>query len=67
VIERVWRCIWRPRPCNSEMHLEAVIERVWRCIWRPRPCNSEMHLEAVIERVWRLKYLEAVERRRAGC
>jgi uncharacterized protein YndB with AHSA1/START domain len=47
-VERVWRCIWRPRSSNSkihleaeiklnsEMHLEAAIERVWRCIWRPR-------------------------------
>jgi len=47
VIERVWRCNWRPRlselrdalrgreRVNSEMHLEAVIERVWRCTWRP--------------------------------
>ena len=52
---------------NSEMHLEAAIEQVWRSIWRPRSCNSEMHLEAVIERVWRLEYLEAVDRRRAGC
>jgi len=34
VIERVWRCIWRPRSSNSEMHLEAVIERVWRCTGR---------------------------------
>jgi hypothetical protein len=25
VIERVWRCIWRPRSSNSEMHLEAEI------------------------------------------
>jgi len=33
VIERVWRCIWRPCSCNSEMHLEAVIEQVWRCTW----------------------------------
>jgi hypothetical protein len=26
VIERVWRCIWRPRSYNSEMHLEVMIE-----------------------------------------
>jgi hypothetical protein len=25
VIERVWRCTWRPRSCNSEMHLKAKI------------------------------------------
>jgi len=43
VIERVWRCIWRPRSSelrdalggrdrsSLEMHWEAVIERVWRC------------------------------------
>jgi len=61
VIERVWRCIWRPRSSNSEMQLEAqiklnsemdleaVIERVWRCTWRPRSCYSEMHLEVVIK------------------
>ena len=48
VIERVWRCNWRPRPSelraalggrdrsSLEMHLEAVIDRVWRCTWRPR-------------------------------
>jgi hypothetical protein len=48
VIERVWRCTWRPRSSelraalggrgrvNSEMHLEAGIERVWRCTWRLR-------------------------------
>ena len=24
-IERVWRCIWRPRSYNSEMHSEAVV------------------------------------------
>jgi hypothetical protein len=65
VMERVWRCIWRPRSSNSlmhleaeiklnsEMHLEAEIEPVWRCTRRPRSCNSEMHLEAVIERVCR--------------
>ena len=63
VIERVWRCIWRPRLSNSEMyleaeiklnskmHLEVVIERVWRW-WGPSSCNSEMHLKAVIEQVW---------------
>jgi len=59
VIERVWRCIWRLRSCNSEMHLEAVIERVWRCTWSPRSSNSEMHLEAVIERGLKM-HLEAV-------
>jgi hypothetical protein len=36
VIERDWRCIWRPRSSHSEMHLEAVIERVWRCTWRSK-------------------------------
>jgi hypothetical protein len=58
-IERVWRCVWRPRSSNSEiyleaeiklnseMHLEVGIERVWRS------CNSAMHLEAEIERVCR--------------
>jgi len=42
VIERVWRCTWRLRSCNSEIHLQAEIK-----------LNSEMHLEDVIERVWR--------------
>jgi len=37
-MERVWRCIRRPRSCNSEMHFEAEIK-----------LNSEMHLEVVIE------------------
>jgi hypothetical protein len=45
VIERVRRCIWRLRSCNSEMHLEAEIK-----------LNSEMHLAAVIERVWRCNW-----------
>jgi hypothetical protein len=26
MIEQVWRCIWRPRSSNSEMHLEAMSE-----------------------------------------
>jgi len=26
VIERVGRCIWRPKSCNEEMHLEDTIE-----------------------------------------
>jgi len=34
-IERVWRCTWRPKSWNSEMHLEAVIEWVLRCTWWP--------------------------------
>jgi hypothetical protein len=53
VIDRVWRCTWRPRSSelravlvgrdrsSLEMHLEEGIE-----------C-TEMHREAVIERVWR--------------
>jgi hypothetical protein len=61
VMEQGWRCNWRPRSSNSEihfepenklnieMHLEGKIERVWRCIWRLRSWNSEMHLEVVIE------------------
>jgi hypothetical protein len=48
VIERIWRCNWRPRSSelraalggrdqsSLEMHLEAVIDRVWRCTGRPR-------------------------------
>jgi hypothetical protein len=43
VIERVWRCNWRPRLSELRdllgghewaglaMHWEAMIERVWRC------------------------------------
>jgi len=46
VIERVWRCNWRPRlpelrdtlrgrdRASLEMHLEALIERDWRSTWR---------------------------------
>ena len=51
VVERVWRCTWRPRlselraalggrdRSSLEMHWEAIIERVLRCTWRP--CSSE--------------------------
>jgi uncharacterized protein YndB with AHSA1/START domain len=49
MIERVWRCIWRPRSSNLEMPLDTVIERVWRCIWRPRSSNSWTHLEDKIK------------------
>jgi hypothetical protein len=42
VLEWVWRCIWKPKSSNSEMHLEAEIK-----------LNSEMHLEPVIEQVWK--------------
>jgi len=68
VIERVWRCTWRPWSCKPagcdrvslEIHMEAVIERVWRYTGRPRLCelahrnraSLEIHLEAAIERVW---------------
>jgi len=38
MIERVWRCTWRPRSSCTQ-----------RCTWRPRSCNSEMHLEAGIK------------------
>jgi hypothetical protein len=41
VIQRDWRCIWRPRCSNSEMHLEAKIK-----------LNSEMDMEAMTQRVW---------------
>jgi hypothetical protein len=46
VIERVWRCYWRPRlserrdtllgrdQARLEMHLEAMIDRDWRSTWR---------------------------------
>ena len=32
IIERGWRCAWRPRLCNTKRHLKAMIERVRRCI-----------------------------------
>jgi len=63
VIERVWRCTWRPRlselrdalggrdRASLEMHFEAVIERGWRCNWRPRLSELRDALRAVIERV----------------
>jgi hypothetical protein len=47
VIERVWKCNWRPTlskfrdslgghgGASFEMHLAAMTERVWRCTWRP--------------------------------
>jgi len=43
MIERVWRCTWRPPLCKIggridarlEIYVEAVIERVWRCTWKP--------------------------------
>jgi hypothetical protein len=41
VIERGWRCIWRPGSRHSEIHVEAMIERVW------------IYLEAGIEWVHR--------------
>jgi len=46
VIERVWRCTWRPRSSelraalggrdqgSLEMQLQAMIERDWRSTWR---------------------------------
>jgi len=46
VIERVWRCNWRPRlselrdtlrgrdRASLEMHLQAMIERDWTSTWR---------------------------------
>jgi len=66
VIERVWKCTWRPRDrVNSEIRLEAVIERVWRCTWRPESSELsdalgsrysacwETPLEAMINQDWR--------------
>ena len=47
VIERVWRCTWRPRSsqlrdalgghnhATLEMHWEAEIQSTERCTWRP--------------------------------
>jgi len=61
VIERVWRCTWRPSSSEFggsshlgvKIHLEAVIERVWRCTWRPSSCElvarDRANVEAVIE------------------
>jgi len=71
VIERIWRCIWRPRLCNIEMHFESVIEQVWRCTWRlwsselrdalegRDRASLEMHMEAEIKLISEM-HLEAV-------
>jgi len=57
-LQRVWRCTWRPRCVNSEMHSEIVIERVWRWTCGLRNGASwEIHLVAVIELVWRYALL----------
>jgi len=67
MIERVWRCTWRPRSselrdalggrdrASLEMQLETVIERDWTSTWGRSLDGAaclEMHLEAVIERDW---------------
>jgi hypothetical protein len=62
VIERVWKCIWRPESCNFEMHLEAVMKSEFgdalgcqdRVEFRDVPgghdrARLEKHWEAVIE------------------
>jgi len=41
-IERVWRCVKRPRSSNCEIRLGPEMK-----------FDSEMHLEVVIERLWR--------------
>jgi len=58
VIERVWRCTWRPR--SSE--LRAALGGRDRA-------SLEMHLQAMMERDWNLEVvdLEAVGGRRARC
>jgi len=63
VIQRVWRCTWRPWSCelagrnraSLEIHSEIMIEQIWRCTWRPcswelagrNRASLEIHLEAV--------------------
>jgi len=74
VIERVWRCNWRPRlselrdalggcdRASLEMHFEATIDRVWRYALGVRDLASlEMHLEAVIERDWTSTYRRSMD------
>jgi len=54
VIERVGRCIWRPRWSNSQLHLEAEIK--WNSemhLEAEIKSNPDMHMETVIERLWR--------------
>jgi len=55
VIERVWRCTWRPRSGWTE-----------RCTWRSWSSEFE---DALAGHDWARSgdYLEAVDRRRAGC
>jgi hypothetical protein len=66
VIELVWKCIWRPRSSNAEMHLEAEIKlnsamdleaemklNSEMYLEAKIKLNSEMPLEAMIERLWR--------------
>jgi hypothetical protein len=61
VIERLWRCTWRPRSgefrdtvegCDQasfEMRLEAVIELLWRCTWRLWSCELGCRIRASLE------------------
>ena len=83
VIERVWRCTWRPRlselrdalggrdrrdRASLEMHFEAVIERVWRCNWRSRLSELRDALRGRDRACSDMHFdLEAVDGRRARC
>jgi hypothetical protein len=63
VIERVWRCNWRPRlsalsdtlqGCDRAslvMHLQAMIERDWRSTWRrsmSREARRQLRLYSLV-------------------
>jgi len=52
VIEQVWKCTERPRPCELagrnqwclEIHFEAMFKQVSRCNWRPSMSKlGDMH------------------------
>jgi len=78
VFKRLRRRTGRPWSRNSELHLEAVIKCVWRCTWmsrsrwalrcRWRAWSSKFgHRLGGHDRARLVKYLEAVNRRCAGC
>jgi hypothetical protein len=50
VIERVWRCLWRPRPSEFEVALEGREQVEFRdALGGCDRAGLEMHLEAEIE------------------
>jgi len=62
LLERVWRCTWRPwywelgghNRADLEIHLEAKLERVWRCAWTQSLSEfGDMHFEAMRGRTCR--------------